>query len=589
MQDNTTLAAPSDDSSDTSHISRLFKKSAGLRRILSGKAQSLLVIDSNNQTTSLALVTVEKNQPFIDYFSGTPTTSPSDDLQTLLTRFNTTGYQLPNKAIVICNELALTLLDLPRDPGNPITDAQMQEFIRWEIELVVNEQSAPPSIIELLLHHKHLSYADLHSTFDLFELNNQVLTPASLHQELIDTKAITQQSFDACQRLSQARMMQNEEIDCAWSKAGLEQAESDTICIGIKVDYKNQWLAAFDQHNIQLLKLCSSQLSPAYLITDRAAQEKQQAFILLDFGINYLSLQLISDGNILQSNHINIQDSEITADAIGTACQPFINGNIEALYWQGIHPAPDKIIAELQQKIKTPLKSTTSLLTSSDQANKIAELSGRQSAVRIIGAIKSLPNKGMQALAVGIAGHPPPPPVYKQARFQLLFVIVLMIVGMASQELYLFSELTGLEQAQQKVTIDLEKKTATNEKIQTINNEVKVLQKELSELEEIHAMLGTRSHLIETILIQRQNFSQSFLPMLESTIPSEVILDSVEEEAWYQFSIEGWALNQTSIDNFNSVLSRSLEPWDMYISDSPSQTDGTRYNFTFTVSARELQ
>ena len=589
MQDNKTLAGPSDDSSDTSHISRLFKMSDGLGKLLGGKEQSLLVIDSNNQTTSLALVTDKKNQPFLDYFSATPTTNPSDDLQTLLTRFNATDYKVPNKAIVICSELALTLLDLPSDPANPITDAQMQEFVRWEIELVVNEQSAPPSVIELLLHNKHLSYGDLHSAFDLFKLNNHVITPASIHQQLISNKAITQESFDACQRLSQARTMQNEEIECAWSKADLEQSESDTICIGIKLDYKNQWLEAFDQHNIHLLKLCSSQLSPAYLIEDRAALEQQQAFILLDFGINYLSLQLISDGNTLQSNYIKIQDSEITADHINTAYQPFLSANNQAIYWQGIHPAPDKIISELQQKIKIPLKSTTCLLTESEQSNQIAELGSQQSAVRIIGAISSLPNMGMQPLAVGIAGHPPPPPVFKQARFQLIFVVFLIMAGIGSQELYIHNELTSLEQAHQKANADLQKKTATNEKIKSINDEVAELQKELSELEETHTQLSARSYLVETIMIKRQNFSQSLLPMLESTIPNEVILESVLEEEWYQFSIEGWALDQASIDNFNSVLSRSLESWDMYISDSPSQSSGKRYDFTFIISAKSVQ
>jgi hypothetical protein len=75
--------------------------------------------------------------------------------------------------------------------------------------------------------------------------------------------------------------------------------------------------------------------------------------------------------------------------------------------------------------------------------------------------------------------------------------------------------------------------------------------------------------------------------MLEKTIPNEVILESVVEEEWYEFSIKGWALTQASIDNFNSVLSRTLEPWEMYIRDSPSQVNGIRYDFTFFISARE--
>jgi hypothetical protein len=565
----------------------MFKMDAGISRLLGGKDQSLLVIDSNNQTTSLALVTVKKNQPFLEYICATQTTNPNDDLQTLLTSFSATAFKVPQKAILICNELALTLLDLPSDPTNPITDSQMQEFVRWEIELVVNEQSVPPSVIELLLHHKHLSYDDLQSTFDFLKNNNQVITPALIHQELINKEAITQESFDACQRLSQARIMQSEEIDCAWSQADLEESESDTICIGIKVDYRNQWLDAFDQYNIHLLKLCSSQLCPAYLITERAQLEQPRAFILLDFGINYLSLQLISDNNILQSNYINIQDSAINADDIDTLYQQFQDGNTEVIYWQGIHPEPENLISELQQKIKIPIKSTTLLLTQSDQLNKITGLGSQQSAVRIMGAVSSLPNMGTRALAVGIAGHPPPPPVFKQAKFQFILVIFIVIFGIASQELYIFNELNGLEQAQQKAINELQNKTTTNETIQSINTEVAKLKKELIEFKKTHAKLSTSSHVFETILLQRQKFSQNLLPMLENTIPNEVILESVVEEEWYEFSIKGWALTQASIDNFNSVLSRTLEPWEMYIRDSPSQVNGIRYDFTFFISARE--
>ena len=590
MPDENKIAATSDSAARTWSTNKLAAIGAGFKKLLAGKDQSLLVIDTNKQTTSLALVTVNKNQSSLEYISAIQTTNPGDDLNTLITRLNTTGYVLPKRAILVCNELALTLLDLPNDSENPITDLQMQEFVHWEIEQAVNEQSAPPSVIELLIHQKHLDHHDLELIYEVFKSNNQVITPALIYQELINSNAITQQSFDACQRLHQAKMTENEDIDCTWSRADLEQSESNTICVGIKIDYKKTWLAAFDQCDLRLLNIFSSQLSPVAFITDRANLEENQDFIFLDLDVNDLSLQKVSDGNISQSNHVNIQDSVISADVIYTLCQPFIDDNTVGIYWQAIHPQAKLVFSELQEKFIIPIKPSDYFLAPSDQLEKTPEWSSHKaSATRVIGASDSFLHITARPLTVGLAGHPPPPSLFKQVRFQLAFAVFVVMMGAAIQEIYFFSKLNGLEKERQAASIKLENKKETNEKIESINNEVIELNKQLSKLREESSTLSTRANLIETILIERQNFSQALLPILENTIPNEVLLVSVIEDDWYQFNIKGWALTQASIDNFNSVLSRKLESWDMYISDSPSKVNAKRYDFTFIISARESQ
>jgi Tfp pilus assembly protein PilN len=589
MPDENKIAATSDSAARTWSTNKLAAIGARFKKLLAGKDQSLLVIDTNKQTTSLALVTVNKNQSSLEYISATQTTNPGDDLNTLITRLNTTDYVLPKRAILVCNELALTLLDLPSDPENPITDLHMQEFVHWEIEQAVNEQSAPPSVIELLIHQKHLDHHDLELIYEVFKSNNQVITPALIYQELIDSNAITQQSFDACQRLHQVKMTENEDIDCTWSRADFELSESNTICVGIKIDYKKTWLAAFDQCDLRLLNIFSSQLSPAALIIDRAKLEENQDFIFLDLGVNDLSLQKVSDGNISQSNHINIQDSVISANDIYTLCQPFIDDNTIAIYWQAIHPMAESVIAELQEKLTIPIKPSDYFLAPSDQLDKTLQWSSHKAAAaRVIGASDSLLHITNRPLAVGLAGHPPPPPVFKQTRFQLAIAVFMVVTGIAIQEIYFFSKISGLEKESQALSVKLENKKETNEKIESINNEVAKLNDQLGKLREESATLSTRANLIETILIERQDFSQALLPILENTIPNEVLLTSVLENDWYQFNVKGWALTQSSIDNFNSVLSRKLEAWDMYISDSPSNVNAKRYDFTFIIRARDL-
>ena len=86
--------------------------------------------------------------------------------------------------------------------------------------------------------------------------------------------------------------------------------------------------------------------------------------------------------------------------------------------------------------------------------------------------------------------------------------------------------------------------------------------------------LRGEKQLIEQLIIKRQSFVERLLPVLSESINDGVILDSLQEKSWYQFSITGRAVDQASIDDFNQVLSISLEPLNMYISSSPSTFRG---------------
>jgi hypothetical protein len=94
-------------------------------------------------------------------------------------------------------------------------------------------------------------------------------------------------------------------------------------------------------------------------------------------------------------------------------------------------------------------------------------------------------------------------------------------------------------------------------------------------------------------MLKRQNVVEKLLPTLAHSINDGVILDSLNETDWYQFSITGRAVDQSSIDEFNRVLSINLQPLELQVVDSPSRLDnktdfnyGGVYVFEFTLKQR---
>jgi hypothetical protein len=91
-------------------------------------------------------------------------------------------------------------------------------------------------------------------------------------------------------------------------------------------------------------------------------------------------------------------------------------------------------------------------------------------------------------------------------------------------------------------------------------------------------------------LIERQRFAEEILNVIVGRLPKEAVIFHIRETDWYVMEISGWAYSQSSVDVFNVKLSRALSAWNMYISDSPSESKSigvssgiNGYAFTFTI------
>ena len=109
-------------------------------------------------------------------------------------------------------------------------------------------------------------------------------------------------------------------------------------------------------------------------------------------------------------------------------------------------------------------------------------------------------------------------------------------------------------------------------------------------------LLQSEKQLVEQVIVKRQSFMSRLLPVLSESINDGVVLESIKENQWYEFSLTGKAVDQASIDDFNQVLSISLESLHMYIDKSPSNFSGDAalmqngvYAFEFLLKRQEAQ
>jgi hypothetical protein len=192
-----------------------------------------------------------------------------------------------------------------------------------------------------------------------------------------------------------------------------------------------------------------------------------------------------------------------------------------------------------------------------------------------------------------LAGMPPPEPIFQRKEFKVALaasLVPLIILGFESYRQY---EIGQLNQVLEQKESDLAKYGDDKGDIQA---EIKQAERDIEaykKLEQEYNALEYKKSLVNSVMLKRQNVVEKLLPTLAHSINDGVILDSLNETDWYQFSITGRAVDQSSIDEFNRVLSINLQPLELQVVDSPSRLDnktdfnyGGVYVFEFTLRQR---
>ena len=182
---------------------------------------------------------------------------------------------------------------------------------------------------------------------------------------------------------------------------------------------------------------------------------------------------------------------------------------------------------------------------------------------------------GVSPLSISpLAGMPPPDPFYRSNGFKVAMAAMVLPLFIATYEGYYYWKLESLKETliaeEQQLARYKESKKEQREEYGEAKQNIAVF----TEKEKQLTNLQSEKQLVEQLIVKRQAFMSRLLPVLSESINEGVVLETIKENKWYEFSLTGRAVDQASIDDFNQVLSISLEALHMYIDKSPSSFSG---------------
>ena len=551
---------------------------------LSGVTDSpLLVVDHNRATTSLAVVKKNSSKDIdIIYFDETPSSIPLNDINILVDKMLSTGIKAPKDALLITCELIPALLDLSIDSVNQMSESQLEEMIAWEMEMMVHEQSTIPSISELLIQQGFLSYIDFKQALVANE-NSEVDT---VHTHLLSVGQITHEDISACENIRTQLMTSSQEICIGWdqNKNKVEESDSSTLCAGMLASHHAKWLEIFKQHNIRLIGIYPALITGALSLSVTKQSAMSKSILLVNIDFDSANLISVSPEHIEKIETISLQNKIIS---IHDVCQQIQNFNAPSdIHVVGTHPDISSFV-ECIDKVdhsETDCAEQMTLLKNTSVCEDVPI----DLLARYLGVTKAFFSPNISGFNLFVKGEPPPPPLHKRPKNQIIFAIFIALLMLLGIEMTFYHQAQSMSAELTEINIKTQSRLDANQKIITINDEVTALKEQLSQFELEHKDLSLRNTLIMSVMIERQEFVQTFLPMITRTIPKNVVLSGIAENDWYEFNVLGWAINQSEVDNFNTALSQELADWGLHINESPSQVNETngRYEFIFTIGNR---
>jgi hypothetical protein len=427
--------------------------------------------------------------------------------------------------------------------------------------------------------------------------------PARFGEEAIKREFVTREQLEECLALQENLFLLDDAIDCSWYPKPTDSSKNTNqkglwSCTAISSAQRREWVNAFDHHKIRLnwiypiagVSACSLSLNHSPL----NAPNTQQAQILCEIESGYIACSRIENQQLTQFSHAKYCDHSVTVVEISALCQSLLSTDISDIFYSGQHPRINELVAALSVSLNRKMVPVSELLETQCQIDSMVSDSSAFDLMHwssLIGASQHFFDLAATRCAVQLQGKEPPPPLYKQPQIQLYGVCALLLLAVTVTEAYFAFSNNAMKTQITKNEIQISKIQRINENTNSKSDEYKDVQLKYEQLEQQYKRLKDRKNNIESVLIKRQQFAESLLPMIANNLPEKIILHKITEETWYQLRIEGWSMTQSAIDDFNAQLSRAAEIWNLYISDSPSevQTGWQKlegYKFSFTLKLK---
>lgn len=451
-------------------------------------------------------------------------------------------------AILLNPAVVQQLIELPIPPKNKLAPQQIAESVRWELEPFVTQQTRNLSIGQILLINRHIKAENIEEIIHQQEIANNSKTREVTYKRFgelaVELGYATKNNVDAALSKQSWFMAKGDEIHCGWAVQSTapnpETQLFSWLAVGMNKQLLRQWQAAFSAQGV---KLESAYPLVGNAIANLVSVNKKVNSVFNELAFELHETQLVLahlQNGLLKS----LQSKSIPQmQALSVMSDVFHAVGIENLDRVTLVDAvshskaeTNQLVDDLQHVIGLPITAIGRLGHSTNQGPKAA-------AADYFGQKSKLP------LATVPVGEPLAPLMQRPAvRAGVGGLIILGLVGAAEATLQVRHFM--IESEKEVVDKDLTEIKQAIARLQAKVDEVKKLKDDIKDKQDEIKELNRSVKLISVDLPKRNQTLNNFLAELNRTVNEDVVIDRINEDTIYGFSISAWAINEKSAQEF---------------------------------------
>lgn len=473
--------------------------------------------------------------------------------------------EAPLRAVLATPTATLALLDLPVEPGQTRSTADMLGMVRWELEPLHAEQVTLWTLGNILVVRGILTREQRRELVD--ELGAQRggagnFAPSRLGDLAVEKGFATRDDIEIALAQQQQLVTLDEQVACAWASHHGENITQETPlwpATAMGLTTLGRWVAACESRGIRLEGIAPS-VGCCSLVDSliNSSFKNAKHGLLLEIHPTGMTLCRLDGGQFTRFTYRPLGDQDPFDSALALLHEHLLPDD-QDIRWLASLPESEVLRDDLAAATGRTL---TAMAPDASLAAAIA------AARRACGDTSALPL---------IAASEPPPPLWKVPAVWAVVTALLITLSIGGYEItavtrqqmlerdagFLHSKRAKVTQAQSRLSEGQQQAHQAEQAKIKVDAEIKTIQEELD--------FYTRQ------LGQRNTFLLETLDALSSTANELVLVQEVNETAWFEFSITGWSVTQEAGYRFARDLAQALTQWDMTVADISIRNKSARF------------
>lgn len=536
-------------------------------------SRSLLVCETDGFMLHAAVVRRLGNELAVLHMAQ----AQENDLKSSVTRVIETlqreGWKPQGKAVLLTPGVTPALLDLPANPGKPLSALQINALVGYELEPVLLEFTNLWSMGRMLVGSGAMTREQAREIIDLQAGRNmknatdretELYTFKRFGDMAMEAGYVTRAQLDEALERQAWFKLEGEDVACGWARQGEnENQRINWLVAGTGRMAAKKWVEAFQTHGIKLDALypltgCALAALPAAAVQPALVMEVRAGVIMGG---------RVADGQVeaffLHKPEATGSDLDHLLEAYHRLTPP----EASSIWLAGGSPAIERLASDLAAMIGREVEVMTAMGGSEDGLMPGMEGAARN-ALGMPGAL----------LACEIPAAGPRIPLWQQPQFRLAAAGVLLVLLLGVAEAVLQTRQYLLESEHEQVAAKMAEFDAAKARVEAEIDKVKAAKDKIKAVKDEMAQVDRRMGFYGGTLAERSVLVQLLLEELASTVPGDVVIDKIEETPRDGFRIYAWSVTERGATQFVQSFKETMASWDLVVEDVSMMPQQGRYN-----------